>query len=87
MNQAFFMRKNKKHYQAEEVDYLIATLMVTTKRATQASEFLRRMENAFVKKINRNLSKLEKPGSDVSSHNATFLGETELRTETQNLLI
>lgn len=56
--------------------------MVTTKRATQAAEFLRRMENSFVKKINRNLTKLEKQGSDVSSHNATFIGENELRIET-----
>jgi len=87
MNQAFFMRKSKKYYQAEEVDYLIATLMVTTKRATQAAEFLRRMENSFVKKIIRNLTKLEKQGSDVSSQNATFIGENELRIETQNLLI
>jgi len=34
MNQSFFMRKNKKHQQAEEVDFLVGTLMITTKRAT-----------------------------------------------------
>lgn len=34
MNQSFYMRKSKKPYQAEEVDYLVGTLMVTTKRAT-----------------------------------------------------
>ena len=39
---------------------MIGTLMVTTKRATQAGEFFRRMENQIIKKINRNLSKLEK---------------------------
>ena len=43
MNQSFYMRKQKKHYQAEEVDYLVGTLMITTKRATQASEFYRKM--------------------------------------------
>ena len=34
MNQSFYMRKNKKYYQAEEIDYLVGTLMITTKRAT-----------------------------------------------------
>ena len=61
--------------------------MITTKRATQAGEFFRRMENQIVKKINRNLSKLEKQGSDISSANATFQAENEIRTETQNLLL
>lgn len=87
MNQAFFMRKMKKYYQAEEVDCMIGTLMITTKRSTQAAEFFRRMENQIVKKVNRNLSKLEKQGSDVSSHNATFHAESELRQETHNLLL
>ena len=34
MNQAFYLRKQKKYYQAEEVDYQVGTLMITTKRAT-----------------------------------------------------
>ena len=56
MNQAFFLRKHKKHYQAQDVDCLIGTLLITTKRATQAAEFFRRIQNAIIKKINRNLA-------------------------------
>lgn len=54
------MRKHKKYYQAEEIDSLVGTLMVTTKRATQAAEFFRKMQTNLVKKIQRNLSKLDK---------------------------
>ena len=43
MNQSLFMRKNKKYQQAEEIEYLVGTLMITTKRATQAGEFFRKM--------------------------------------------
>ena len=46
------------------------------------------MQTYLVKKVQRNLQKLERQASEVdSSHNATFLGESELRSETQNLFI
>ena len=89
MNQSFYMRKQKKYYQAEEVDYLVGTLMITTKRATQASEFYRKMQQSYIKKIHRNMAQLEKgrASEECSSNNATFIGESELRSETQNLFI
>ena len=34
MNQSFFLKKEKKHREAEELDFLAAVLLVTTKRAT-----------------------------------------------------
>ena len=55
MNQSFYMRKHKKYYQAEEIDQLVGTLMVTTKRATQAGEYFRKMQANLVKKIQRNM--------------------------------
>jgi len=81
MNQAFFMRKNKKHSQAEEIDFQIGMLLITTKRATQAAEYFRRLQSSLLKKISRNLTKLDKhQGSECSSNNATFLLESELRS-------
>ena len=45
------MRKHKKYYQAEEIDYMVGTLMITTKRATQAAEFFRKIEMNVIKRI------------------------------------
>ena len=77
MNQSFFMRKHKKVYQAEEIDYLVGTMMITTKRATQAGEYYRKMQATAMGKIKRNIAKIERSarvsGDDQSSHNATFL--------------
>lgn len=44
MNQTLYMRKSKKRQQADEIDFLVGSLMISTKRATQAGEFFRRSE-------------------------------------------
>lgn len=60
MNQAIYLRKKKKRQQAEEVDFLVGTLMISTKRATQAGEFFRRIEANLVKQIELNMQLLSK---------------------------
>lgn len=89
MNQAFYMRKQKKHHQAEEIDFMVGMLLISTKRATQAAEFFRKSQCQIMKKIQRNLSKLEKQArvSEECSSNATFALEHEVKTETQNWFI
>ena len=51
MNQVLYMRKSKKWQQAEEIDFLVGSLMISTKRATQAGEFFRRTEANYLKQI------------------------------------
>lgn len=42
LNTAFYLRKNKVHYEdALEVDFLLGTLLISSKRNTQAIELLR----------------------------------------------
>lgn len=86
------MRKNKKLHQAEEIDQMVGMLMVTTKRATQAGEFFRKMQIQYMSKIKRNMQKLDRSGVSAeeaidSSHNATFVIDGDLRSETQHLFI
>lgn len=42
MNIAFYLRKERVHYEdALEVDYMLGTLLISSKRNTQAVELLR----------------------------------------------
>jgi hypothetical protein len=45
MNLAFNLRENGFQEQANQVDFLVATLLITTKRANQAAEVLRKIQH------------------------------------------
>jgi len=45
MNLAFNLRENSFQEQANQVDFLVATLLITTKRANQAAEVLRKIQH------------------------------------------
>jgi hypothetical protein len=45
MNLAFNLRENGFQEQADQVDFLVATLLITTKRANQAAEVLRKIQH------------------------------------------
>ena len=80
------MRKSKKRQQADEVDFLVGTLMISTKRATQAGEFFRRTEASFVKQIQRNMAKLDRWKKRAEDHSQVEK-TSELRRWTQDIFI
>jgi hypothetical protein len=60
MNQSMLLKTQKKVSQAEEIDFLISVLLITTKRAVQAGEVLRKIQAMHIHRINRNIKKLER---------------------------
>lgn len=61
MNCSFYLRKDKVNLEdALEVDYMQGTLLISSKRNTQAVELLRsRVQTIYLKQIEVNLSKLQ----------------------------
>lgn len=60
MNTSFYLRKDKVHLEdALEVDFLQGTLLISSKRNTQAVELLRnKVQAPYLKQIEANLARL-----------------------------
>lgn len=60
MNSSFYLRKDKYYLEDNlEVDFILGTLLVSSKRNTQAVEILRnKVQSVYLKQIDINKAKL-----------------------------
>lgn len=56
MNHSFFLHKHNRTEEANEIDFLVGVLLITTKRAVQAAELYRKVESSIMKRITQNMA-------------------------------
>jgi len=72
MNTSFYLRKHKTFLEdALEVDMLLGTLLISSKRNTQAIEVLRnRVQTIYLQQIDMNLSRLQGKEATIGIYNS-----------------
>ena len=56
MNQSFLLKRHKRLAEAQEVDFLVGVLLISTKRAVQTAEVFRRIQNHSLAEASKNIA-------------------------------
>lgn len=86
MNTSFYLRKERVHYEdALEVDYMLGTLLISSKRNTQAVELLRnKVQAPYLRQVEHNIAQVQ--GKSETSSILSNDSKQNLKVQIKKLL-